>query len=91
MTEFEWDENRRLANLVKHRIDFLDARALFDGRPTVTSKSPRDGEERNAATGYLNDACVTVIWTPRGEEIRFISVRRARDGEKREYRSIHGS
>ena len=33
MVEFEWDEDKSLANLEKHGIDFLNARQLFDGRP----------------------------------------------------------
>ncbi len=31
--EFEWDEDKRQANLRKHGLDLIDARALFDGRP----------------------------------------------------------
>jgi len=29
--EFEWDEAKRLANLRKHGIDFIDVPAVFDG------------------------------------------------------------
>ncbi len=28
--EFEWDKNKRLANLAKHDIDFLEADLFFD-------------------------------------------------------------
>jgi len=28
---FEWDENKRLANLAKHHIDFRDTQQVFDG------------------------------------------------------------
>lgn len=28
---FEWDENKRQANLAKHHIDFQDAKRVFDG------------------------------------------------------------
>jgi uncharacterized DUF497 family protein len=31
---FEWDEEKREGNLVKHGVDFLDMTALFDG-PTL--------------------------------------------------------
>ena len=31
--EFEWDENKRAANLRKHGVDLLAGTALFDGRP----------------------------------------------------------
>ena len=27
--EFEWDENKRLSNIEKHRIDFIDAVGIY--------------------------------------------------------------
>jgi len=36
---FEWDENKREANLLKHGLDFMDGAALFDGRPVLTYPS----------------------------------------------------
>ena len=44
--EFEWDENKRRANLRKHGLDLIDGRALFDGRPIYTYPSPRFEEQR---------------------------------------------
>ena len=29
--EFEWDENKRQSNIIKHKIDFAEAVAIFDG------------------------------------------------------------
>ena len=29
--EFEWDETKRRANLAKHRIDFVDAKEIWQG------------------------------------------------------------
>lgn len=37
---FEWDENKRIRNLEKHRLDFVAVRLLFDGRPMVTVTTP---------------------------------------------------
>ncbi|HML55821.1 MAG TPA: BrnT family toxin [Solidesulfovibrio magneticus] len=31
--DFEWDEAKRLANLAKHGIDFLDAKAAIENSP----------------------------------------------------------
>lgn len=87
--EFEWDEAKRLTNLTKHDIDFLRMRLIFDGRPTVTAPSQRGDEVRNVTTGVIDDRFYTVIWVWRGENIRLISARRSRDGEKRAYRSLH--
>ena len=88
--EFEWDEAKRLSNLEKHQIDFLDVRLLFDGRLVRTVASHREVENRYQSTGVVNERFVTVIWVWRLEKIRIISARRSRDGEKRAYRELHG-
>jgi uncharacterized DUF497 family protein len=44
--EFEWSEAKRLTVLIERGLDFLDAQALFDGRPVITAPSLRDSEER---------------------------------------------
>lgn len=88
---FEWDEEKRLLNLERHGIDFLDAGGLFDGRPVSTRGSPRDGEDRWMTTGVLEGEYVTVVWTWRDENRRLISARRARDGEERTHRDRHGT
>jgi uncharacterized DUF497 family protein len=41
--EFEWDENKRAANLAKHGLDLVTGTVLFDGRPRYTYVSPRSG------------------------------------------------
>ena len=42
---FEWDENKRLSNLGKHGIDFVDAVRIFD-EPLVAT--PSTSPARNA-------------------------------------------
>jgi len=90
MTEFEWDEAKRQANRAKHRLDFLRARLLFDGRPVLAAEGVSDQELRFRTTGLIASKFCTVIWTLRGDRIRIISFRRARDEEKRQYRQLHG-
>ena len=87
---FEWDETKRQKNIEKHGIDFSTLSLLFDGRPIITVSSTRQDEERFASIGLIDNQFVTVIWTPRGETIRFISARRSRDEEKRNYRQLFG-
>ncbi len=87
---FEWDEEKRLLNLKRHGIDFERAGQIFDGRPVITRATLRVGEDRWMTTGHLEGRYVTVIWTWRGERIRLISARRARDGEERAHRDHHG-
>jgi uncharacterized protein len=88
--DFEWDEDKRQSNLVKHKIDFWAASNIFDGRFVVEAPSTFEFEERFLTTSVLDDGrCATVIWTTRGEKIRIISARRARDAEERNYRKLH--
>ena len=37
--EFEWDEEKRLANIAKHNIDFEDVVPLFHGQPLYEVES----------------------------------------------------
>ncbi len=88
--DFEWDEVKRQTNIAKHRVDFQDAQALFDGRPVFTAASRHQQEQRYLTTGDLGGVLVTVVWVWREGAIRLISARRARDGERRAYRAVHG-
>jgi len=90
MVEFEWDEDKRLSNLEKHKRDFLDARQLFDGRPLFTTINLDHDEVRMILTGIQSYRHLTVIWTVREAKIRIISFRRARDAEERNYRQLYG-
>ena len=87
---FEWDENKRRINRERHKLDLIDSQDLFDGRPVIGYLSPRGGELRFVPVGLIGAKFYTVVWTERGYAIRLISFRRARDGEERAYRSIHG-
>jgi uncharacterized DUF497 family protein len=88
---FEWDEERRQSNIEKHGIDFIRATRLFDGRHRLDAASPRGREHRILSIGELEGVIIAVAWTQRGEDIcRIISVRRARDEEKRQYHQVYG-
>jgi uncharacterized DUF497 family protein len=76
--------------LTEWRLDFIDAEALFDGRPLVVTPSPRGEEERWVSVGELNGLMIAVVWMWRGESIRIIAMRRARDGEIRRYKALFG-
>ena len=83
---FEWDENKRQANIEKHGIDFADAVRIFDGFVhTIQDTRAGYGEVRNVSTGLLDGIEITVIHTPRGDRRRIISVRRARVSERKTY------
>ncbi len=86
---FEWDEDKRLLNLEKHGLDFIDAQLLFDGRKTITAPSDYPVEARFLTIAIFDGKFHTVVWTWREETRRIISFRRARHGEERAYRQIH--
>jgi uncharacterized DUF497 family protein len=86
---FEWDEHKRLSNLAKHKLDFIDARLLFDGRMAVTTPSRYSDETRFVTTAMIYGKFYSAVWTWREECRRIISFRRARDGEERAYRQAH--
>ena len=87
---FEWDENKQIWNLEKHRLDFVAAGLLFDGRPTVTATANNPDETRYVTTTTIGEKFYTVVRTWRANARRIISFRRARDVEERAYRQIHG-
>jgi uncharacterized DUF497 family protein len=87
---FVWDETKRQSNLTRHAVDLISGRLLFDGRPVITIPSPRGEELRFVTTGQIGEKFYSAVWTWRGEVVRLISLRRARDGEERAHRSRHG-
>ncbi len=64
--EFEWDENKRQTNIIKHGIDFIDAQKIFNYE-TVTLEDNRFnyGEQRFIALGLLKGKIIVVIYTER--------------------------
>jgi uncharacterized DUF497 family protein len=89
--EFEFDEDKRLKNIEKHGIDFINADLLF-GNPHLEGPAKTvDGERRWLATGMIDDVYVTAVFTRRGSVIRIISMRSVRNGERDEYQEIFGS
>jgi uncharacterized protein len=83
---FEWDEDKKNSNLVKHGIDFEDAIEIFDG-PLLVRRSDRQNEERWVAIGSLEERLIAVAFTRRANVVRIISARCARKNEERAYRN----
>jgi uncharacterized protein len=79
---FEWDENKRAANLGKQEIDLVTGADLFDGRAVITYPSPRASEQRFVTVGLLQEELVAVVWTERKAAVRLISLRSRRCRKK---------
>jgi hypothetical protein len=81
--EFEWDERKRISNAAKHRLDFEDAIEVFSEFHVRLPARAVGDELRHKAIGYVADILVAVIFTERGSAIRIISMRKARNNERR--------
>ena len=82
-----FDPQKRQRTIADRALDFIDAVALFDGRPMLTVPSNRNDEERykSIAKGD-DDKFYSVIWTWRQGDLWIISFRRAHNDEARKYR-----
>lgn len=87
---FEWDERKRLSNLKKHCLDFLDVVAVFEAPHLVVPSTHSGGEKRFLAIGVLEGRSVTDVYTTRSEATRVISFRRARREERQKYEELYG-
>ena len=88
---YEWDKEKRLKNLEKHKIDFIAALHLFSGNHTrKRAHDGRDGEVRFISIGIIHGIYATAVYTMRGETIRMISLRRANKDERRNHQHVFG-
>ena len=85
---FEYDPAKSDANKLKHGVDFDEAQALWDDPWRLDVPVKSDGEVRILTMGRLKDRIWAAIWTPRNQDIRIISVRRARKDEVYAYENI---
>ncbi len=87
--EFEWDEAKRAANLEKHGLDFVLMAELLEQEVLYQPARSAAEEGRWMATGAVGGRWVTAVFTLRGARVRVISMRRARDGERRHYQALY--
>ncbi|HEY6433150.1 MAG TPA: BrnT family toxin [Acetobacteraceae bacterium] len=84
----EWDEVKRQRTLNERALDFADAELIPSGPHLRAPVRMVPGEVRWIATGLIEDVHVTVVFTERGSATRIISMRRARDDERRKYQEV---
>lgn len=87
MEPLVWDEQKRVANLRKHGIDFAFLYELFADFISERVDDRKDyGEVRWMAYGILRGEVVFVVYTRREYAIRIISARKASRKETEGYR-----
>jgi uncharacterized DUF497 family protein len=84
---FEFDEGKNKANKAKHGIDFVAAQALWEDVDALEVPAQTQDEPRSIVLGRIGAKLWSAVITRRGERIRIISVRRARNEERDLYES----
>lgn len=79
--EFEFDAAKSRANSAKHGIDFDTARALWDDPDMIQVPARTTDEPRYLVVGRIAEKHWSAVITYRGQRVRIISVRRARQEE----------
>jgi uncharacterized DUF497 family protein len=76
--EFEFDEVKSRANKDKHGIDFIEAQTLWLDEMLVEVPARTEDEPRFLVMGVISGKHWSAVITYRGNNVRIISVRRAR-------------
>lgn len=84
--KIEFDSDKRDKTLAERGLDFARAGEVFSGEQ-FTAPDLRSGytEPRFFTAGRLDGRMVIVVWTPRGEVRRIISMRKANEREQARY------
>lgn len=84
--KIEFDSGKRDRTLLERGLDFADAGSIFEGVHFTAQDARVDyDEDRFITVGWLHARLVVLVWTPRGEVRRIISMRKANDREKTLY------
>jgi uncharacterized DUF497 family protein len=89
--DLEWDDEKRALTLTNRGLDFAHADKLFGGLTLTVEDDRFDyGETRFQTIGRIGRKTVLVVWTPRGEARRIISMRECNVRERERYESAVG-
>ena len=78
-----FDTAKRSLTLEHRGLDFADAAKIFSGRCFTAEDDRQDyGEVRYITVGRLDGRMLVMVWTPRGNARRIISMRKANEREQ---------
>jgi uncharacterized DUF497 family protein len=83
--KFAFDPAKSKANAAKHGIDFVAAQELWRDENRGVLPSANRSEPRFLLLAMREEKLWVAIYTMRGENMRLISVRRARESEQAVY------
>lgn len=81
----EFDSGKSAANKAKHGIDFIEAQEIWTDVDRLEIPARSLDEPRYQVIGHIGENTWSAFITYRNENIRIISVRRARPGEEARY------
>jgi uncharacterized protein len=83
----EFDPLKRDKTLTERGLDFADAEKVFNGHQFTLQDERQDySEPRFITVGKLNARMVVIVWTPRGNTRRIISMRKCNEREQALYK-----
>ena len=83
---YEWDKTKCESNLKNHGVDFADMRDFdWDASKTIADVRSNYGEERFISIAPIRNRLHVLVWTPRKNNIRVISLRKANSREVSNY------
>lgn len=86
--EFEWDPQKAVQNLRKHKVSFTEAATVFDDPLSVTVADPDHSieEDRFIIVGQSYQRRLLIVsFAERGTRIRIISARELTRTERKAY------
>jgi uncharacterized DUF497 family protein len=87
----EYDTVKREKTLLERGLDFADSDKVFGGLHFIARDERFDyGEERFFTVGLLYGRIVVIVWTPRNDDRRIISMRYANEREISRYKKYLG-
>ena len=84
---YSYDPTKKKSNLIKHGLDFDEAKRVIESGQTVTFEDNRYNydEPRFITLGNLNGSIIVIVTTESDSEIRIISMRKAEKNEQKIY------
>jgi len=83
--DFEWDEVKAEANLVKHGVSFAEAATVFADPHAIYLDDGSNAERMVIIGASIRDRLLYVVHVERGSRDRIISARSATNGERDVY------
>ena len=83
---WDWDEAKRAQTLSRRGLDFALVRGFDLASAMIEPDTRRDyGELRFRAFGVIDGRLHAIVFTPRHDRLRLISLRRANERERRRW------